>query len=183
MSLLDQIGDAGFFQEKLIEPSDLGEHLQVGKVLRLKIFFGALRRLARIAEALPKFVIARIAADHVHGICLKKILQRKAPLVRSKVLGRFGSNVEEGIMRGSSDVVLNLSDQARNQIKILVDVRKLVQQLDHPVIILKRMQANPRQAVFASDQVFVERLMLVPKNDDAEGGHAGKLSLAWRCAG
>jgi hypothetical protein len=29
------------------------------------------------------------------------------------------------------------------------------------------MQANPGQTIFAGDQVFVKRLMLVPENDDA----------------
>jgi len=33
------------------------------------------------------------------------------------------------------------------------------------------MQANPAQTIFARDQVFVKRLMLVPENDDAYNRH------------
>jgi len=33
------------------------------------------------------------------------------------------------------------------------------------------VQARPGQAIFARDQIFVERLVLMPKQDDAQGGH------------
>ena len=49
-----------------------------------------------------------------------------------------------------------------------MDVGKLVQQFDHAVVVLERVQARPRQTIFARDQILVERLVLVPKQDDAQ---------------
>ena len=50
-------------------------------------------------------------------------------------------------------------------------VGKLVQQFDHPIVVFEGVQPNPGKTVLTRDQVFVERLMLMPKNDDAESGH------------
>jgi hypothetical protein len=43
-----------------------------------------------------------------------------------------------------------------------VDVRKLIQQLDHPIVVFEGVQAYPGKAIFSGDQVLVKRLMLVP---------------------
>ena len=132
---LDQRSDFGFLEEELIEPGDLREHLEISEILRLKIFFGTVRRLAGAAETLPQFAVARVATDHVDRVRLKEILQGKAALVRGEVFGWFGCNVEKGIARSSSDVILNLRDQTRNKIEILVDIGELVEKLHHSVII------------------------------------------------
>ena len=52
-----------------------------------------------------------------------------------------------------------------------MDIRELVQQLHHAVIILERVQPHPRQAVFSGDQVLIERLMLMPEHNYAQDGH------------
>src|SRR5213592_4060796 len=44
--LTNKFGNFRLLQEELIEPCDLREHLQISKVLGLKISFGALRRRA-----------------------------------------------------------------------------------------------------------------------------------------
>jgi hypothetical protein len=44
----------------------------------------------------------------------------------------------------------------------LVDVGKLIQQLDHPIVVFEGVQAYPGKAIFSGDQVLVKRLMLVP---------------------
>jgi hypothetical protein len=33
------------------------------------------------------------------------------------------------------------------------------------------MQAHPRQAIFARHQILIERLVLVPEEDETQGGH------------
>jgi hypothetical protein len=52
-----------------------------------------------------------------------------------------------------------------------VDVGKLVQQLDHTVIVFESVQANPGQTVFRGNEVFIKGLMLVPEDDDAKDRH------------
>jgi hypothetical protein len=54
-------------------------------------------------------------------------------------------------------------------------VGKLVQQLHHPVVVFQRVQAHPRQAIFACNQVFIKGLVLVPKDYNAEYGHGKNL--------
>ena len=46
---------------------------------------------------------------------------------------------------------------------------KLPQQRHHPVVVLQRVQADPRQDVLAGGEVFVIRLVHVPEDGDA--GH------------
>ena len=107
----------------------------------------------------------------MNRVSLEKVLQSEAALFGSKIFRWLGSHLQKRIVRGSGYVILNLADQRRNQVESLVDVGKFVEQLDHAVIIFEGMQANPGQTVFARDQVFVERLMLVPEDDDAQNRH------------
>jgi len=73
----------------------------------------------------------------------------------------------KGILRRSGHVVLDLRNERRHQVEGLVDVRELVQQLHHAVIILERVQARPGQAVLGGHQVLVVGLVHVPEKDDA----------------
>ena len=54
--------------------------------------------------------------------------------------------------------------------------RELIQQLDHSVVVLQRMQPHPRQTVFARHQVLVKGLVLVPEKNYAQHGHGIRLS-------
>ena len=85
--------------------------MQIGEVLRLKILFGPFGGIARSAETLPKRMVAWIAADHVHRIRLKQILQGEAAFVGSEIFCRLGRDREEGIVGRSGNVVLDLRDQ------------------------------------------------------------------------
>src|ERR1700681_1150318 len=84
-TLLDERGDIRVVQEELVEPCDLGEHLQIGEVLRLKVFLGPFRRITGAAESFPELVVARIAANHVHRVRLKQVLQGEAAFVCSQI--------------------------------------------------------------------------------------------------
>ena len=105
------------------------------------------------------------------GIGLEEILQCETALVGSEILRRLGGNFEKWIPGRSGHVVLNLRDQRRDEIESLVNVGKLIQQFDHAVVVLERMQPDPGQPVLAGDQVLVKRLMLVPQNYYAQNGH------------
>ncbi len=56
-----------------------------------------------------------------------------------------------------------------------MDGGKLVQQLDHPVIVFEGVQPHPGQTVLSRDQILVERLMLVPQDNHAQDGHLARL--------
>ena len=70
-AFLHQRGHVLVFQEKLVEPGDLREHLQIGQVPRLEIFLRPLWRIAILAKSLAQFLIAGIASDQVRRIGLK----------------------------------------------------------------------------------------------------------------
>ncbi len=175
-AFLNEGGDFGIVQKVFIEPGDLRKHLQVGEVLRREIFFRGLRCAARAAKLLPQLPVARIPSNQILRIGLEEVLQCETTFVRSEVSGRLACNFEERVSRHSSHVVLYLSDQGRDQVKSLVNAGKLVQQLDHAVVILEGMQPHPGQPVAAGDQVLVKRLMLVPENYDAQNGHERDIS-------
>src|SRR2546422_11553707 len=170
-AFLDQRGDFRVQKKEFVKPGDLREHLQVGEVLRLKIFLGPFGSITAATKTLPELAVTRIADNHGKRIGLEKILQSEAALFRSKIFRWLGRYLQKRIVRGSRNVVLDLGDQRRNQVESLMYVGKFVQQLDHAVIIFEGMQANPGQTVFARDQVFVKRLMLMPEDDDAQNRH------------
>src|SRR5437660_11798109 len=105
------------------------------------------------------------------GISLKKILQGKTAFIRRKGLCRPRSHAKEWILCCPTRVILNLRNKRWNKIKSLMNFRKLIQQFHHPVVVFKRVQAHPGKTVCASDKIFVEGLVLVPKDDNAQNWH------------
>jgi hypothetical protein len=107
----------------------------------------------------------------VNGIRLEQILKRESAFLGAQIASWFRSNREERIARGAAFVVLNLRDERRNQIKGLMDVRELIEQFHHSVVVFEGVQTYPGETVLSGDQIFVERLMLVPKQNDTQNRH------------
>ena len=140
-------------------------------MLRLKISLGFFSRIAMLAESLAQFPISRIAANQIRRVRLKKILQGELPLFLGQILCRFCRNLQKRILRRPCHIILNLGNQRWNKIEVLVNVREFVEQLHHAVIIFEGVHTHPRQAVLASHQILVKRLMLMPEKNQTQGGH------------
>ena len=110
-ALSDECGNFRIFEEEFIEPGDLGKNLQIGEVLGPEKFFRVLGRVPRATKTVPQFPVTGVPADHIYGIRLEKILQGEASLVSGEIFSRFCRNVQEGIMRRTCDVILNLRNQ------------------------------------------------------------------------
>jgi hypothetical protein len=93
---LDQRGNIFIFQKEFVEPCDLRQHLQIGEVARLKIFFRFLGRYPCSPETLEKLPVARIAPNQVRRIRLKKILQGKLPLSCVKSFAGLAATFRNG---------------------------------------------------------------------------------------
>ena len=176
----DQFRNVFLRQKILVEPPNLREHLQVGEVLSLKIFLRALRRFPRPVKFLPQFAVPRIAPDYIHRIRLKQILQRKPPLPFCQVFRGLRRNLQKRVLRLARNIILNLRDQRGHQIERLMHLRELVQQLHHPVVVFQSMEARPGQTILPRHQVFVERLVLVPQDDNSQLGHDFRFRLIHR---
>ena len=107
----------------------------------------------------------------MHRIRLKQVLQSKAAFVGGEIFRRLGCHGKKWIVRRPSHVILNLRNQRRDEVESLVNIGKLIQQLDHAVVVFEGVQADPRQTVLTRYQIFVVGLMLVPENNDAQSGH------------
>src|SRR6516225_2936236 len=160
--LADELRDVGVFQKELVKPGDLGKNLQVGEILRQKELLRLLGRVTRVAESLPEFAVARVASDQVDRIRLKEILQGEAALFEAQVAGGPGRDLEEWVLGGPRDVVLDLGDERGHQVKVLVNLREFIQELDHAIVVLQGMQAYPGKPVLAGDQILIEGLVLMP---------------------
>src|SRR3954465_8857304 len=171
MSLPYQRGDVFLFKKKLIKPRNLRKHLQISKILRLEISLRAIRIASLLPKPVPQFFVARLPANYVPRIRLEQILQPKTPLILRQIFRGSGRNPQEGILRRSRGIILYLHHQRWNKIEILVNVGKFIQQLHHAVVVLERMQSNPRQTVFTRDQILVKRLVLMPEKYDSQGRH------------
>ena len=74
-----------------------------------------------------------------------------APFLVREIIRWTGGDAKKWILGAPIRIILNLRYKRWNQIKSLMYLRKLIQQFHHPVVIFKRMQAHPGQAVFAGD--------------------------------
>src|ERR1700690_845492 len=109
-SFFNESSDVGLVEEKFIEPGDLRQDLQVGEVLRRKIFLCGFRRAARVAKVVPQLPVAGITRNQILRISLEKILQRETTLVRSEILRGLGGNFQKRIFCRSGHIVQNLRD-------------------------------------------------------------------------
>jgi hypothetical protein len=106
---------------------------------------------------------------------LKQILQREPPLLFRQFPGGLAGHLQKRILGLARNIILNLRNQRRHQIERLMHLRELVQQLHHPVVVFQSMQARPGQTILPRHQVFVERLVLMPQDNDAQLGHGFRL--------
>ena len=88
--------------------------------------------------------------------------QQEGAVGIGQALGRLESQVEERIDGGARGVLRHLRHHGRHQVKRLPDGRELLQNPHHPVVVLERMHARPRQLVLAGDQILVVGLVHVP---------------------
>src|SRR5271166_1894806 len=66
-------------------------------------------------------------------------------------------------MRLPGNIILDLGDQRRNEVEVLMDMGKLVQEFHHPIVVLEGMEPDPREPILARDHVLVKGLVHVPK--------------------
>jgi hypothetical protein len=92
-AFLDQCRNLRLFQEEFVKPGYLREHLEVGKILRLEIAFGALGGIPDTAKPLPQLPVPGVASDHIHRICLKQVLESEAAFFGVKVSRWFLRNL------------------------------------------------------------------------------------------
>src|SRR5580698_6206250 len=124
-----------------------------------------------LAKSFPQFPVAGIPPNYILRIGLKQILQGESPLGHRQIVGRAAGNLQKRILGRARHIILNLHHQGGHNIEVLMNAGKLIEQLDHSVVVLEGVQTHPGQAVFTCNQILVERLVLMPKKDDAQGGH------------
>jgi hypothetical protein len=99
---------------------------------------------------------------------LKKVGQRKVPLIQGEIFGTLGRDLPEWVLKNSGIVIFELCHQRRHNIEILVHLGKFFQQLHHSVIVLERVQTHPWKAIFTAYQVLVKGLVHMPEEEKSE---------------
>ena len=133
-----------------------------------------------LAKALPQFPVTRIAPDQVLRDSPETDIAEQTAALPAQVFRGLCRHSQERILRRTVHIILDLHHQRRHEVEVLVDFGKLVQQFHHSVIVFERVQANPRQTIFAGDQILVKRLVLVPQKNDAEDGHGWRSQSSMR---
>src|ERR1041385_2836675 len=113
--------DIGILEEKLIEPCDLRQHLQIGVVLQLEDLPRTLRGSALVAKMIPEFAVPGITSNHVFWIGLKQVLQRELALAGVKISGGLGRDLKKRVPSTPGHIILNLRNQGRDKIESLMD--------------------------------------------------------------
>ena len=99
----------------------------------------------------------------------KKFSRMKSTSAVVELGGRLQAQLEEPVAGAVGGERLELHQQRRHQVEGHLDAGKLAQQRHHPVVVLQRVQPDPRQDVLARDEVLVVRLVHVPQEGDV--GH------------
>jgi hypothetical protein len=98
---------------------------------------------------------------------MKPVRDEEDPLLVGQVLRRFEPDVQVAVTGAAFGERLELHEQGRHEVEREPHVRELAEQRRHPVVVLQRVQAHPRQDVLPRHQVLVERLVVVPQQRDA----------------
>ena len=157
--------------ELLVKPGQLRQDLQVPKRLAAERAPRALDVPAGCLPGVIQLAIARIAVNHALRIGVKRVSQQEPLLAFGQVFSRFESRLQKRIGRHAPRVLVHLHHHRRHQVERLAHLRKLLQDLDHAVVIFQRMHARPGQLILARDQVLVKRLMHVPKETEMDTWH------------
>ena len=88
--------------------------------------------------------------------------QQELAIVIGQALGGLERHLQKRIDRLARRIFGHLHHHRRHQVEGLADVGKLLQHLDHAVVVLERVHARPGQLVLARDQVLIKRLVHVP---------------------
>ena len=94
----DQFRNVLLFPKIFVEPPNLRQHLQIGEILRQKIFVRFLRHASRAAKLLQQLAIPRISPDHIDGMGLKQILQRKPAFLLGEFLRRAARHQQKRVL-------------------------------------------------------------------------------------
>jgi len=77
---------------------------------------------------------------------------------------------ERRIVRPPLREIVELIDQRRDEIERQLQAGMRHRQRRHVVIVLERMEPDPRERCGRADRVHIERLVEVPEDGDAESG-------------
>jgi len=99
----------------------------------------------------------------VLALGVEEVLEDEIDIEVVQFGGRLETQVEEPVARLVGGERFELHQQRRHQIEGHLDAGKLAQQRHHAVVVLQRVQADPRQDVLPRDEVFVVRLVHVPQ--------------------
>ena len=159
------------------EPCQVEPHLQVAHFVDRKGAVSPVQLVARDAAPalVEQFPVARIRENHRVPVGGEEVVQHKHALVDAQLVGRLSGKLEECIRGLSAHILFDLHHHGGNEIESLADLRKAVENRQHIVVALDRVQAHPWHDVLAREWVFVHRLMHVPQECDEELAHGRNL--------
>src|ERR1039457_6943763 len=131
----------------------------------------------------PYLVVALKPAETLTEADQNFLLQQEILVRLGQRFGGLQRDHQVGVVGLAAGVLVHLRHHGGHQVEGLAHVGKLAQNLDHAVVVFEGVQAGPRQLVLAGREVFVERLMHVPKEAKIDAGHGllvGQDSLGYR---
>ena len=151
---------------KRIHPGELVPHLQVADVADGELPGGDGGAAAVFALA-EQLAVSRVGVDHAPPRCVEAVGDQEGALFVGQLLGRLEADLEMPVPGAAVRERFELHEEGRHEVEREAHVRKLAQQRRHPVVVLERMQADPRQDVLPCHQVLIERLVMVPQQRNA----------------
>jgi hypothetical protein len=153
-----------------VDPRELVPDLQIAEIVDAEPRRGdpsVLRRRHGAATAREELRIARMHLDHVLPLRVKEVLEDEIDVAVIEFRRGLHAQLEITVLCASLGERLQLHQQRRHEIEGHPDARELAQERHHAVVVLQRMQPDPRQDVLAGDEVLVIRLVHVPHEGDA----------------
>src|SRR2546430_3180556 len=113
--------------------------------------------------------MARIHVDHPLALRVEEVVEDEFDVGGLQIDGRLEAQLEIPVAGAAGGKRLQLNQQRGHEVEGDPDLGKLLQERHHAVVILQRVQPDPRQEMLASGQIFVEGLVHVP--EDCDFGH------------
>ncbi len=116
----------------------------------------------RPATAREKLGVPRIHVNHPLALRLEEVIEDELDVGRAQIDGRLEAQLEVPVARMAGGKRLELHEHRRHEVEGDLDVGKLLQKRHRPVVVLQRVQPDPRQDVLVGGQVLLKGLVHVP---------------------
>ena len=159
------------FKHQFVNPGEVAPHLQIAQISFGKSRQRRFDRIDPEPSLQIHFVITTVGTNHILHARHEEVVQHIVDIGFAESVGGIPRNVEMPVAACLISILLQLQQQAGNEIDGAVKLGHLLEMQRHAVVILGSVQADPGHQRLAADVVRIIRLVLMPQKSKCHRLH------------